>query len=71
MKWLFSCSQHNEDGSVTIPREKVERWKRQMETPYDQLSEQEQNSDRREADKVLEILGEPHQHQQPEINADN
>jgi hypothetical protein len=34
----------------------VERWKRQMETPYTDLSEGEKESDRAEADKMLEIL---------------
>ena len=61
MKWLFQCCQPNEDGSMTVPVEKVRRWQRQMITPYSQLSNAEQDSDRIEADKVLKILGETHQ----------
>jgi hypothetical protein len=39
------------DGSWT------ERWERQIETPYKELSEPEKDSDRAEADKVLEAIG--------------
>ena len=59
MKWLFQCCQANEDGSMTIPKEKVSRWQRQMITPYSQLSDAEKDSDRIEADKVLKVLNEP------------
>ena len=33
--------------------ENIERWKRQIETPYDELPEAEKDSDREWADKVL------------------
>ena len=47
----------NEDGSVTIPQELVERWERQTATPYAELSGPEQDSDRKEADKFINLLG--------------
>jgi hypothetical protein len=56
MKYLFKQSTKNEDGTVTIPQWAVEKWERQMNTPYGELSEQEQNLDRNEADRVLEII---------------
>ena len=56
MKWLFQCCTQNPDGSMTIPVEKVDRWQRQMQTPYAELSEGEQESDRIEADKTLKII---------------
>lgn len=56
MRYLFEQSKENEDGTVTIPAWAVKRWKRQMATPYPQLSEQEKESDREEADKVLAEL---------------
>lgn len=56
MKYLFQCCQLNEDGSMTIPADKVSRWKRQIETAYSQLSDSEKESDRHQADKVLDIL---------------
>jgi hypothetical protein len=37
--------------------ENVERWRRQIDTPYEQLSEAEKQSDREWADRVLEIVG--------------
>jgi len=49
MKYLFSISKENEDGSVTIPKDKVSRWKKQMKTKYEDLSEKEKESDRKEA----------------------
>jgi len=56
MQWLFACSTQNPDGTVTIHAEKVERWKRQMTTPYAELSEPEKDSDREQADKVIARL---------------
>jgi hypothetical protein len=36
--------------------ENVERWRRQINTPYEQLSEPEKQSDREWADRVLELI---------------
>lgn len=44
------------DRSLLIHSDDVERWQRQMETPYADLSEQEKDSDRKEADKMLMII---------------
>lgn len=41
---------------VVKAREALERWERQINTPYADLSEQEKNSDREWADKVLAAL---------------
>lgn len=56
MKYLFEKSTKNEDGTVTIPKWAVERWERQINTPYGGLSEEEQNSDRNEANKFLKVI---------------
>jgi len=56
MRWQFSCCTPNPDGSLTIPAEKVERWQRQMDTPYHALPEHEKHSDREQADKILSVL---------------
>lgn len=56
MQYLFSRSCKQADGSVIIPAELVERWKRQMHTPYSQLSEQEKLSDREQAETIFQII---------------
>ena len=56
MRWQFSCCKVNQDGSLTIPSDKVERWQRQMDTSYSSLSDNEQESDRHQADKIIGVL---------------
>jgi len=56
MEYLFSKSIGNEDGTFTIPEPLVNRWNRQLTTDYGDLPENEQNSDRKEADKFLGLL---------------
>ena len=53
MKWLFEWGTMNEDGSWTMPKEKVDRWKRQMTTEYQDLSESEKESDRKVAKEYM------------------
>ena len=54
MHYLFSKCFPTGHG-LTIPEECIERWSRQMDTPYSQLSEEEKKSDRSIADKFLNI----------------
>ena len=54
--YLFSRCTENADGSMTIPKELVERWQRQIATPYNQLSETEKQSDRDQIEKAKPIL---------------
>ena len=56
MRYLFSKGIHHYDGTWTMPAWAVERWQRQMNTPYAELSDTEQDSDRNEADKFLKII---------------
>lgn len=64
MEYLFSkclpeTVHETETGDLVIPRLFVERWKRQMTTPYAWLSEEEKESDRKEARIIVELfLGE-------------
>ena len=56
MNYMISKSIMNTDSSMTVPKELLERWSRQMNTEYKDLSEEEKISDRKEAEKILSIL---------------
>lgn len=64
MKYLFSkcdATMPNilsalNSKSLIIPAEFVERWVRQMNTPYSELPEDEKESDRKEAEKMMAIM---------------
>ena len=53
---VFQKSIKNEDGTYTIPKEFVDRWQRQINTDYNDLYEEEKDSDRREAMKIFECI---------------
>lgn len=55
MKYLFTCGE-DLNGDFVIPKEKVDRWKRQMKTSYDELTEKEKDSDRDQAKKVFTAI---------------
>jgi len=57
MRWVFHICPGHDDGSVTIPANLATRWKRQIHTGYSDLTEQEKDSDREQADKCLVALG--------------
>jgi hypothetical protein len=56
MQYLFEKSHWNHDGTVTIPRWAVERWRRQSDTNYADLPKNEKESDREEADRMLILM---------------
>lgn len=58
IKYMFGkCSCHSRlDGIRIIPEWAVDRWLRQSITPYCDLSEEEKESDRKEADKFLALF---------------
>lgn len=55
-KYMMSKCITNTDGSVTIPSEFVNRWNRQSVTHYDDLTEIEKDSDRKEASTIVQDL---------------
>jgi hypothetical protein len=56
MKYMFDKSEINEDGTMTIPADLVERWARQSNTPYKDLPADEQLSDVAEAHKMIAVF---------------
>lgn len=56
MRYLFKKSGRNDDGTVTIPKWAVDRWQLQICTVYNDLSASEKESDRKEADRMLDIM---------------
>lgn len=56
MDYVFEICPRSEDGSVTISRALVDRWQRQVDTPYAELTEREKDSDRKEVAEILPII---------------
>jgi hypothetical protein len=56
MNYFTGKCQVNDDGSLTVPAGYIAALRRQMMTPYHELSEAEKDSDRQEADKVLALI---------------
>lgn len=56
MKYLFSKCTVDPSGNYVIPKELVDRWQRQLNTSYADLSEREKESDRDEVRKILPII---------------
>lgn len=55
-RYLHSRCMRASDGSLTIPAELVQRWELQINTPYNELSETEKESDREQVRRYLPII---------------
>jgi hypothetical protein len=55
MRYMFTKGTYNPDGTWTMDADKVQRWQRQMNTPYSRLTEQEQGGDRVQVMKHLHL----------------
>ena len=55
-KYVHDHGERQPDGSVLLPASLVERWERQINTPYKDLAESEKNSDREQVRKYFPVL---------------
>lgn len=55
-RYMHSKATKQADGSLLIPAELVERWERQIETPYKSLTEDEKESDRDQVRDYLPVI---------------
>lgn len=55
-KYLHSLFPKNVDGGITITKERVEHWERQIATSYSELSEKEKEYDRVEVRKYYPLF---------------
>lgn len=55
-RYMHEKGQRQPDGSLVIPAELVEKWQRQIDTPYVDLSESEKESDREQVRRYLPII---------------
>ena len=61
MEYMFSCAIISGDDNIKIrtlgfPTGQYENWKRQIDTPYLELSEKEKESDREQVRRYLPII---------------
>lgn len=56
MRYMFKKGTLMGNGALVIPKELAIRWNRQMTTGYKDLPEEEKNSDRQEARKMITIF---------------
>ena len=56
LQYMFKEGRLSGTGELVIPKKLALRWNRQMSTPYDALPEDEKDSDRQEARKMIAIF---------------
>lgn len=56
-KWVYKVCIVMDNG-LLIPQEMVDRWQRQIETVYEDLSEKEKDSDRKQVDRYWPLIEE-------------
>jgi hypothetical protein len=55
-RYLHDQCRHQDNGSLVIPAELARRWSRQASTAYQDLSEEEKESDREQVSRYLPVI---------------
>jgi hypothetical protein len=55
-EYVHEKGERRPDGSLVLPADLVARWQRQIDTPYEDLTNEEKDSDREQVQKYLPIL---------------
>lgn len=55
-RYVHDQCERQDDGSLVIPAELVARWQTQIETPYAELTDEEQESDREQVRRYLPVV---------------
>lgn len=55
-KYLHSLCKKNKDGSLTISKERVKHWEKEIETPYEYLTEELKEYDRKETRNYIPLI---------------
>jgi len=55
-RYVHDQCEERPDGSLVIPAALVTRWTRQIDTPFDELSSVEQDSDREQVERYLPVI---------------
>ena len=55
-RWMHKKARVTDQGHLIIDREDVERWERQIATPYSDLSEKEKASDMEQVDRYWQLI---------------
>jgi len=69
-KYVHSLCKKNKDGSLTIPKERVEWWEKEIATPYSELTEELKEYDRKETRNYIPLLKKALSQQREEIKQD-
>lgn len=55
-KYMHNNGNLQADGSLLLPADLVDHWEKQIDTPYESLSEKEKESDREQVRKYLPTI---------------
>jgi hypothetical protein len=55
-RYLHDHAERTDDGALVIAADMVERWERQIETPYADLPEEEKESDREQVRRYIPLV---------------